>query len=369
MHVEGEETVGGTETTVNDERGIVLSDDDAMSVGDSEEDETGTDEFSGESGSSSCGESIVSRTNRKRMAEESSEREPAGTSRKEFPGAVTRSEGGCRIYVPPEFSGPGGSGDRTTVIECDVRMGDVSVVATETSAIADVIIRTGVVGSGTLKEKDMAERSECMLRGDVVRGETVVTSGTRMIELETTGGVDTSNTAIEMPKVAAKDTIEEMCVDVTTMVSCSTIASLMVAGGDEAEVVTRQSSSATVVAAAEVDVMMAPSTAVTLGCQVRQPVVDGWARDARMVEGIFQIMEGMEPPWITLNVLEIAAVRFPDVDRETLRLTIVTMIMSQRRCVVRLTRAGLRLGPRTDWEGNAYIELDLDFADRYSTSH
>jgi len=88
-----------------------------------------------------------------------------------------------------------------------------------------------------------------------------------------------------------------------------------------------------------------------------------------MVEGIFQIMESMEPPWITLNVLEVAAIRFPDVDRETLRLTIMTVMMSQRRCVVRLTRAGLRLGSRTDREGNPYIELDLDFADRYSTSH
>jgi len=42
----------------------------------------------------------------------------------------------------------------------------------------------------------------------------------------------------------------------------------------------------------------------------------------------------------------------------------MTMMMSQRRYVVRLTRAGLRLGLRTNREGNAYIELDLDFADR-----
>jgi len=61
------------------------------------------------------------------------------------------------------------------------------------------------------------------------------------------------------------------------------------------------------------------------------------------VEGIFQIMEGMEPPWITPNVLEVAAVRYLDVDRETLCLTIMTVMMSQRRFVVRLTRAGLRL--------------------------
>jgi len=102
---------------------------------------------------------------------------------------------------------------------------------------------------------------------------------------------------------------------------------------------------------------------------LRLPVVDGWARDALMVEGIFQIMEGMEPPWVTLDVMEVAAVRYPDVDRERLRLIIKTVMMLQRRWVVRLTRAGLRLGPRTDREGNAFVELDLDFADRYSTSH
>jgi len=96
---------------------------------------------------------------------------------------------------------------------------------------------------------------------------------------------------------------------------------------------------------------------------------DSWMRDAHMVETIFQIIEGMEPPWVTLNVLEVAVGRFPNVDREVLRHTIMTVMMTQRRCIVRLTRAGLRLGPRTDREGNAFIELDLDFADRYSTSH
>jgi len=137
----------------------------------------------------------------------------------------------------------------------------------------------------------------------------------------------------------------------------------------EAVSVAQQSSSATVVAVSEVEVVIAPLTADTQGRQMRQPVVDGWARAARMVEGILQIMESMEPPWITLNVLEVAAVRFPDVDRDTLRLTIMTLMMAQRRCVVHLTRAGLFLGPRTDLERNAYVELDLDFADRYSTSH
>jgi len=76
----------------------------------------------------------------------------------------------------------------------------------------------------------------------------------------------------------------------------------------------------------------------------------------------------MEPPWVTLNILEIAVARYPDVNPEILQLTIMTVMMSQRRCVACLTRAGLRLGPRTDRDGNAFVELDLDFADRYSIS-
>jgi len=64
-----------------------------------------------------------------------------------------------------------------------------------------------------------------------------------------------------------------------------------------------------------------------------------------------------------------ATVRFPTMDRDILRRTIMTVMMTQRRCVVRLTRAGLRRGPRTDSDGNSFVELDLDYADRYSMSH
>jgi len=74
--MEVEESVVETEVTTVDEGGIILSDDAAMSIGDSEEDETGTDRFSGVDESSSGGESVVSRTSSKRMAEESPKREP-----------------------------------------------------------------------------------------------------------------------------------------------------------------------------------------------------------------------------------------------------------------------------------------------------
>jgi len=113
-----------------------------------------------------------------------------------------------------------------------------------------------------------------------------------------------------------------------------------------------------------------PTVSTDVQANLTRPyAVDGWMRDAHMVEGIFQIIEEMEPPWVTMNVLDAAVLRFPNVDPETLRLTIMTVMMTQRRYIVRLTRAGVRLGPRTDRDGNAFIELDFDYADRYSTSH
>jgi len=111
------------------------------------------------------------------------------------------------------------------------------------------------------------------------------------------------------------------------------------------------------------------ATASVSTAAIRPLVGEGWRRDAHMVEGIFRIVEEMEPPWITVDVLEATVIQFPSVDRETLRLVIMTVMMTQRRCVVRLTRAGLRRGPRVDREGNAFVELDLDYADCYSYSH
>jgi len=75
-----------------------VSDDDEMSVGESES--GGSGDYSGGSRSSSDGESIVSTTNRKRPADESPERDSTGTNRKGFPGASTRSEVGCRVHLP-----------------------------------------------------------------------------------------------------------------------------------------------------------------------------------------------------------------------------------------------------------------------------
>jgi len=71
---------------------ILVSDEAAMSVGDSKEEEDESDGFSRSGSSSSLCESIPSCGSRKRPAHESPERELCETSHKGFPGVVSRSE-------------------------------------------------------------------------------------------------------------------------------------------------------------------------------------------------------------------------------------------------------------------------------------
>jgi len=82
--------------------GDVTSEDDEMSLGESEDGGEISDEDSVSGHSTSGGESAVTRGNLKKRADESPEREATGSVRKGFPGVVSRSEAGCRIHIPSE---------------------------------------------------------------------------------------------------------------------------------------------------------------------------------------------------------------------------------------------------------------------------
>jgi len=79
---------------------VVVIDDAAMSIGDSEEDGSESDGFSRTDSNSSRGNFTQGQNSRKRPADESPEREWDETRRREFPITVTRSEGGCRVHIP-----------------------------------------------------------------------------------------------------------------------------------------------------------------------------------------------------------------------------------------------------------------------------
>jgi len=78
------EPAQGVETRM-EEGGGEVSDDAAMSIGDSDEEEDGSDGFSRSGSSSSREESTQSRRSRKRPADESPEPDPSEMNRREFP--------------------------------------------------------------------------------------------------------------------------------------------------------------------------------------------------------------------------------------------------------------------------------------------
>jgi len=50
-------------------------------------------------------------------------------------------------------------------------------------------------------------------------------------------------------------------------------------------------------------------------------------------------------------------------------MTVMVVLMGQRRCVNSLTTAGLANGPRRDEDGAAYIELNNGCANEYRYSY
>jgi len=74
---------------------VVISDNAAMSIDGSDDDEEGSDGFSRSESSSDHGGSTVSSASRKRPADGSLDRKARVTDCKGIPGTVTRSEGGC----------------------------------------------------------------------------------------------------------------------------------------------------------------------------------------------------------------------------------------------------------------------------------
>jgi len=149
---------------------VVLSDEEEMSLGESEEEEEEvSDGFSRSDGGSSYCESVTSRGSRKRQADGSPEREPAETTRKEFPWMATRSKGGCRIYVPPAMIGTmtetGAQGVEPTTktgsqgVEPTTKSGAGSVVLTVETVAQVVTPATETLAQSVGSTKEMVGRS------------------------------------------------------------------------------------------------------------------------------------------------------------------------------------------------------------------
>jgi len=344
-----------TDMEVFEESEIVISEDVEMSNAESEDESSSSGSTIDSSGSSESEDSTVSTRSRKDRPTDlqnvnhllQPRRNFFVTPRKEF-----RVGGGCQVHLPVAVGTDGTTNSTDAPANARSPLDAASYVfvapettgvQTKTEAVIVETIRAVSTNTAIFKASTTSDTTEAV----------EMNLGNENVNLAAeadVGATTTTAVANHEGDVRRDATVEpiEMCRIVTT--------SQNLAQRD--------------VAAAAGMTAVAPTVPTDGQANMMRPyVADGWTRDAHMVEGIFQIIEGMEPPWVTMNVLDTAVVRFPNIDPETLRLAIMTVMITQRRCVVRLTRAGLRLGPRTDRDGNAFVELDLDYADRYIMSH
>jgi len=98
-------------------------------------------------------------------------------------------------------------------------------------------------------------------------------------------------------------------------------------------------------------------------------LVDEWGRDTCVINEVCELIEEMPHPWSAYRAFEAASARFPNIDRAALRLAVIAVLMGQRRCVNRLTTAGLLGGSHRDEDGATYIELNNAFPNEYRNSY
>jgi len=300
--------------------------DSIMSVGSSSSDE--------DQSHSTCGSSVSASGNRKRVAEESPEREREDSSRREFPGRVTRSAAGCRVYIPP-------MGDDKDELPARI-VNDHGSVVEEITGPKDNVAPVSV--GGEIEGTDLRD---------------VGVSDTRE---ETGGGYDvtvSTITATPLPSPFPVTSIPDSVPHVMTMArrlpEAVEMPILVIAHVRDAAVDNR--------------LPLGPIVNDQTLAMRAIATEDEFGRDTCVVNEICQMIEGMPKPWSAYRAFEAATARFPNIDRAALRLTTMAVLMGQRRCINRMTNAGMQSGPRRDEDGAVYLELNNTCADNYRNSY
>jgi len=297
---------------------VVILGDTKMSEG-----ETSDSESESQSGSSSSSYSSAhSRANRKRTAEYSPEREPRRNERRPFPGVTRRGERGCRIHLPTRELA-----ERAATKE--MAMDDVEMMTDFTNSHVEAP-RTGE------KEKSISD----------------ATSGAD-IPKETLAGKRTVTAInIDAPFVV-RNTVVKVPVQLLPTTSARALANNRT-GAEEVENILQTTTTG--------------STTNVVTAHATRPI-NIWGQHGKVVAEVYKVLASMEPPWGSLCVCEEMTRRFPEIEPTALQMTVLAVLMTQRQCVRDLTLAGARRGPRRDENGQIFMELDLEYAHRYSDSY
>jgi len=115
--------------------------------------------------------------------------------------------------------------------------------------------------------------------------------------------------------------------------------------------------------------VVALSTAIAIApCTTRVHVQEEIGHDFMIIDGLYQMIVAFPPLWNTMTLLEAAVLRFPDVERIALRMTVAAIVITLRRGANDILFASLRRGPRRDEYGELPVDLDLKEINKFNSS-
>jgi len=126
--------------------------------------------------------------------------------------------------------------------------------------------------------------------------------------------------------------------------------------------------SSAAIAIAQRRVVASPNAIAIAPCTTRVHVQEEMVHDSRIIDGLYQMIVAFPPPWNTMTLLEAAVLRFPDVERIALRMTVAAIVIALRRGANDILFASLRRGPRRDEYGELLVDLDLKEINKFNSS-
>jgi len=290
------------ETLVIDESDAVSLANTVMSVGGSSSDD--------DRSPSTCGSSASATGTRKRFADEFPERPQREHSRRKFPGRVMRSAAGCCVYLPTVEDGEN---------DCPGRILN-----------EDGTIRTKI----TVNQEE--ETPSASLEGKIARNRASSVGDVTLGEMP--GDATAIAASSELPPVlssllltSTRDPLDVQTVGTRRRVDTLPEPDFF----GNIDVVPYATGRGAVVPVLRNPVVLEPEPVRVI------VLVDEWGRDTCVINKICELLESMPRPWSAYRAFEAASAQFPNIDRAALRLAVMAVLVGQRRCVNRITTAGI----------------------------
>jgi len=250
---------------------------------------------------STCGSSVSASESRKRAADASPEHARKKSSRRDFPGRVTRSAAGCRVYISPITDV--GEDCPGCVLNVNGTFTERITVGQEEEVVMEIEEEVPLIIVGATEVSVDLESPARVVPTPAVSNVTPTGSPRRLF---------TEPIVVVNPRIGSMPVFDSLLhTEPGSDPSAHTVNPMFSTPGT--------------------DTIYAPTQVIVL--------VDDWGHDIFVINKVCELIETMPRPWSAYRAFEAASTRFLNIERGALRLAETAVLMGQRRCVNRLTNA------------------------------